>query len=76
MRFTPDVIERIIGQTPCLCGDIETWHARCYAGKTHAEIAAAYKRAYRIAANKIRNRAAEAASAAISSARAQQSGEK
>lgn len=65
MRLTPDVIDRMIGQTPCLCGDIETCHSRCYAGKSQAEIDTAYKRAYRIAARKIREQAATTAAKAI-----------
>lgn len=68
MRLTPEVIDRIIGQTPCLCGDIETWHARCYRGKTQEEVTQAYKRAYRIAAKKIRQQQANAAAAAIDAA--------
>lgn len=63
--MTPEVINRIIGMTPCLCGSIETWHDRCYAGKSQAQINAGYKRAYRIAAEKIKDQAAAEASAAI-----------
>lgn len=65
MRLTPDVIDRMIGQTPCLCGDIETWHSRCYAGKSQEKIGTGYKAAYRIAARKIREQAAAIAARAI-----------
>lgn len=53
-------VDRACGQTPCLCGDIEEWHAGCYTGKTPAEVAATYKRAYVIARRKLRARAMEA----------------
>jgi len=49
MRLTEHQVEQIIGQTPCVCGDVETWHPACYKGKTKEQIAAEYKTAYRIA---------------------------
>lgn len=47
-------VDRACGQTPCLCGDIETWHPKCFTGKTDVEIAAGYDRAYKIARRKLR----------------------
>lgn len=51
-------IDRACNQTPCICGDIETWHPKCYAGKTSAEIKSGYDRAYSIARRKLKARAA------------------
>ncbi len=36
-------IEERLGCTPCICGAVDTWHPRCYAGKSQKEIDAAYK---------------------------------
>jgi hypothetical protein len=52
-----DEIDRLLGRTPCCCGDLETWHPECYAGKTTEQIAAAYA----IARQEIRDRARVAA---------------
>lgn len=51
-------VDRACGQTPCLCGDIETWHLECFAGKTATEVKAGYSRAYQIARAKLKTRAA------------------
>jgi hypothetical protein len=59
-------IDRLAGQTPCLCGSIETWHFACYKGKTQQEVDSAIPGAYRIAARKLRERAAAQATRAIS----------
>lgn len=58
-------VDMACGQTPCLCGDIDTSHPQCYAGKTYTEIRAAYELAYRIARRKLRERAKEKAHEAI-----------
>lgn len=39
-------LDRHFGGTPCLCGDVGTWHPSCYAGKSDAQVAAAYRTAY------------------------------
>lgn len=51
-------IDRHFGGTPCLCGEVGTWHRGCYAGKTKAEIVAAYKGVYRKLRRRIKSRAA------------------
>lgn len=40
-------VDMFFGGTPCLCGSVQTWHRECYAGKTRAQVEAAYKRVYR-----------------------------
>jgi len=49
-------VDRACGQTPCLCGDIETWHIKCYEIPSH-QIEKAIDRAYRIARRKLKERA-------------------
>lgn len=39
-------IDQYLGQTPCLCGNVTTWHGPCYAGKTDKQIEDAYRRVY------------------------------
>ncbi len=39
-------IDNILGQTPCISGAVQGWHGKCYAGKTQAQVDAAYKRVY------------------------------
>lgn len=39
-------IDEIFGQTPCLCGNVETWHPECYKGKSKAQVEASYKAVY------------------------------
>lgn len=56
--MTRDEIDAALGQTPCLCGDCTTWHFKCYAGKSDAEINAGYRVAYRAARAFLKNRAA------------------
>lgn len=58
-------VDRILGQTPCVCGDTETWHPSCYAGKSEEQIDKEYTRAYRLARRKINDDAADAARAAL-----------
>lgn len=50
-------VDRACGQTPCLCGDIETWHPECFSDKAPAQIHEAYERAYKIARRNLRKRA-------------------
>ena len=52
-------VDRALGQTPCICGDVETWHQECYAkflGRPKHEIAEAMDRAYTIARRKLKAR--------------------
>lgn len=56
MRFTRSVVDRLAGQTPCLCGSIDTWHPRCYAGKSNAQVQEEMSKAYRMAAAELRRR--------------------
>lgn len=39
-------IDRILQQTPCICGATDTWHRACYNGKTDEQVASAYDRVY------------------------------
>lgn len=48
-------IDRLLGQTPCLCGRVDTWHQECYAGKTEKQVEAAYRKVY----EKIRRKLAQ-----------------
>lgn len=32
-RLSDFQVERYIGQTPCLCGSLTTWHPKCYQSK-------------------------------------------
>lgn len=52
-------VDRACGQTPCLCGAIDTWHPECFAGKSKSSVAAGYDKAYQIARRKLRSRAQE-----------------
>jgi hypothetical protein len=61
MKLDPFTIERIMGQSPCVCGSWETWHPACYKGKRQAQIDAAREIAYVTARNIIRGRAAKIA---------------
>lgn len=42
-RLSDHDVERLVGQTPCLCGSVESWHPECYRGKTDAQIKAGYR---------------------------------
>jgi hypothetical protein len=44
--MTEAEIDRALGGTPCVCGDLTTWHRECYACKTPEQIKAGYVRAY------------------------------
>lgn len=45
--MTDHEVERALGYTPCVCAKIDgTWHPECYRGKTKAELAAGYRRAF------------------------------
>lgn len=50
-------VERALGCTPCVCGDLETWHFACYAGKSHADLLAGYKAAMRKARTHLKRQA-------------------
>ncbi len=40
-------IDRLVGGTPCLCGEEQgQWHPACYAGKTQKQIEAEYRLVY------------------------------
>ena len=39
-------IDRLLGQSPCLCGATDTWHQTCFSGKTREQIHADYDRVY------------------------------
>jgi hypothetical protein len=56
-RVTRTEVDRACGQTPCLCGDIESWHPDCFAGKAAEQVKAEYEFAYRIARVKLQTRA-------------------
>lgn len=60
--MTRNDVDKACGQTPCLCGDIETWHPDCYRaflGLPKSKIEEAKDRAYAIARRKLRKRAQE-----------------
>jgi hypothetical protein len=65
MRLSDHEVEREIGQTPCLCGDFETWHTRCYAGKCDAQIAKELRSAMLLARKELKRRRVAEAMAAI-----------
>jgi hypothetical protein len=52
-------VDKACCQTPCLCGDIETWHPECYEGKTKVQIEKSTEQSYKIARCKLRKRADE-----------------
>ena len=52
-------VDKACGQTPCLGGDLETWHPQCYGGKNDEQLTAATARSYEIARRKLRKRAKE-----------------
>lgn len=54
--MTDHEVEQFLGCTPCVCGDLETWHPRCYVGLTKEAIAAGYKRAFAKARREIKSR--------------------
>jgi hypothetical protein len=61
-------VDRALGQTPCICGDVETWHPQCYEqflGRPKHEIEAAMDRAYRTARRKLKERAKAQAKEAL-----------
>lgn len=62
-------IDRLIGQTPCLCANIETWHLECFAGKSDAAIKKGYNRAYATVRRWIATQRITLAKSAIASAR-------
>jgi hypothetical protein len=68
MKLTDADVDRLAKQTPCLCGDIESWHSECYRGKTDEQIQRGYKRAYNIARRTLQVRIEADAAAAIRSA--------
>jgi hypothetical protein len=68
-RMTRDEVDRLAGQTPCLCGNIDTWHPECYRGKTAAQVQQARIDSYKIAEKKLLDRLASATTAAIENAK-------
>jgi hypothetical protein len=67
--MTKEVIEKVIGQSPCLCGDMNTWHGTCYAGKSNEQIAQESEKAYRTVAAALKQQAKDIAIAAIGAAK-------
>ena len=70
-------VDRALGQTPCICGDVEAWHPQCYAkllGRPKSEIEAAMDHAYRTARRKLKARAMEQARTSLMMANAEVSG--
>ena len=65
MRWSQHDLDRALGQTPCVCGDIDTWHDACYRGKSQAQINREMKQAYQIARRKFEERASTAALSVI-----------
>lgn len=61
-------IDQALGQTPCVCGAVDTWHPGCYKGKTNEEIEAGYVKAYAKARKHLRELAAINAAAATAKA--------
>ena len=61
-------VDMALGQTPCLCGDCETWHPECFRGKSAEQVRAGYVGAYRKARRYLARRAARAANAVVVSA--------
>ena len=59
--LTRQAIDEILGCTPCVCGDMTTWHQSCYRDKTQEQIDAAYARVYRAARKSINNAAGDKA---------------
>ena len=71
-------VDRALGQTPCICGDVEAWHPKCYAkflGRPKHEVDAAMDRAYRTARRKLRERAKVQAGEALMMANVKVSGD-
>ena len=61
-------VDRALGQAPCICGDVETWHPQCYAkflGRPKYEVDAAMDRAYCTARRKLKERAKAIAAASL-----------
>lgn len=44
--MTRDEVDRALGGTPCICGDLKSWHPKCYAGKSPTQIQTARARVY------------------------------
>ena len=48
-------VERLLGYTPCVCGNLDgAWHPTCYWGLTKEQIDAGYKRAFAAARRHIK----------------------
>ena len=59
--MTDQEVERALGYTPCVCGQLDgTWHPKCYRGKTNEQIADSYKRAFAAARRHLAKKRAEA----------------
>lgn len=63
-------VERALGCTPCVCGDLETWHPACYQGKTREQLAAGHKTAMVKARAHLKSQADAMSKAALQRARA------
>lgn len=61
-------IDQALGQTPCLCGAVDTWHPSCYHGKSNEEIEAGYVKAYAKARKHLRDQAAVKSTAVLAKA--------
>ena len=61
-------IVREIGQTPCICGDLDTWHPVCYRGKTAEEVRRLARGAMRAARREVARRRSASAEAIIRAA--------
>lgn len=61
-------IDQALGQTPCVCGAIDTWHPHCYFGKTTEQIETGYEKAYATARKYLREQAQSRAKDAIDKA--------
>lgn len=65
MRLTRNMIDRLAGQTPCLCGSIDTWHPQCYAEVASGQLRKEMVEAYKVAATELKRRYAASAKAVI-----------
>lgn len=60
-------VERALGYTPCVCGVLDgTWHNKCSAGKTSAQLKAGHKSAMLKAREHLKTLAAAKTKAVIS----------
>lgn len=62
-------IDRMLGQSPCICGAVDMWHGSCYAGKTKEQVEVAYRRVYANIRTELKERRVQALASAIQKAR-------